>query len=164
MPTGSTNVSEAFDVAFQHTVGFEGGYVNHRDDPGGETKYGISKRSYPDVDIAALTLEDAKEIYRRDFWDPFCAHLPERMGFAVFDAAVNSGPGRALRWLQRALDCPQTGELDQATVDAANGAIDGSEVLMRFYGYRLAHMANLTTWGSFGKGWARRVANLLQVN
>ena len=57
-----------FDVAFEKLIGHEGGYVNDARDPGGETKYGISKRAYPDEDIAGLTLERAKQIYRRDCW------------------------------------------------------------------------------------------------
>jgi lysozyme family protein len=61
---------EAFDQAFTRLLGHEGGYVNNPADPGGETNWGISKRSYPQVDIKALTQQQAKWIYQRDFWDP----------------------------------------------------------------------------------------------
>lgn len=74
----------------------EGGYVNDPDDPGGETNFGISKRSYPDMDIKGLTAEKAGEIYRRDFWDACnCSMLADGLDVAVFDTAVNMGVGAA---------------------------------------------------------------------
>ena len=83
-----------FDVAFDRLIGAEGGYVNHPEDPGGETKFGISKRAYPDVNIASLTREDAREIYRRDYWGRArCDEYHPAIGFQLFDAAVNSGSG-----------------------------------------------------------------------
>ena len=83
-----------FDVAFEKLIGHEGGYVNDARDPGGETKYGISKRAYPDEDIAGLTLERAKQIYRRDYWDAVQAeYLPDAVRFDLFDAAAISPPG-----------------------------------------------------------------------
>ena len=92
-----------FDVAFEKLIGHEGGYVNDARDPGGETKYGISKRAYPDEDIAGITLEYAKQIYRRDYWDAVQAeYLPDAVRFDLFDAAVNSGVRQAVKWLQLA--------------------------------------------------------------
>jgi lysozyme family protein len=92
-----------FEQAFERLVGFEGGYVADRRDPGGETKWGISKRAFPDVDIAGLTRAAAAAIYRRSYWDAVQAdRLPEALRYAVFDAAVNSGVGQAVRWLQQA--------------------------------------------------------------
>ncbi len=58
-----------FLPAFNHTIGVEGGYINDPDDPGGETKFGISKRSYPDINIKLVTVDLAREIYKQDFWD-----------------------------------------------------------------------------------------------
>lgn len=87
-----------FDAAFKALIDHEGGYVNHPKDPGGETKFGITKRSYPHLNIRDLTLDDARAIYRRDFWDRLqCDALPVAARFQVFDAAVNSGPGNAAR-------------------------------------------------------------------
>ena len=92
-----------FDQAFDRLLGHEGGYVNDSRDPGGETNWGISKRSYPNVDIKALTQADAKAIYRRDFWAPVRAdELPDVVRFDVFDAAVNHGVSQSAKWLQRA--------------------------------------------------------------
>ena len=94
----------SFDKAFQITVGVEGGYVNDPADPGGETRYGISKRAHPDVDIKSLTLDQAKDIYRRDYWQPAsCDRMPERIGHLVFDCAVHHGVKTAIKLLQRAI-------------------------------------------------------------
>lgn len=85
-----------FDAAFEIVVGVEAGYVNDPKDPGGETKFGISKRAYPDEDIANLTLERAKELYRRDRWDfCHCEGMSWEMALCVFDAAVNQGQNYA---------------------------------------------------------------------
>jgi lysozyme family protein len=83
-----------FPAAFAIVVGIEAGYVDDLSDPGGETKYGISKRSYPNVDIPQLTLEEAQAIYRRDFWDKLnLDSMPWNLALIEFDAAVNQGQG-----------------------------------------------------------------------
>jgi lysozyme family protein len=85
-----------FDQAFQIIVGEEGGYSSGYGDPGGETKFGISKRAYPNLDIANLTLEQAKAIYFEDFWTPAgCDSMRWELALCVFDAAVNQGPNFA---------------------------------------------------------------------
>ena len=97
-----------FDKAFQDVIGFEGGYVNNPNDKGGETKYGISKRSYPNVDIKNLTLDGAKEIYYKDFWNTIRLELSliddEKIAIELFDTAVNMGVGVASKFLQEALN------------------------------------------------------------
>lgn len=86
-----------FDEAFEFTVGHEGGYVNDPVDPGGETKYGISKKSYPMLNIKDLSIEDAKLIYEKDYWMPAgCDRLPYPLNLVVFDNAVHSGVKAAL--------------------------------------------------------------------
>jgi lysozyme family protein len=81
----------------------EGGYVNDPDDPGGETKYGISKKAYPKVDIKHLTLDDAVEIYKNDYWLPAkVEQLPEGLQGQYFDMVVNQGKVKSARILQRA--------------------------------------------------------------
>lgn len=93
--------SEAFHKAMQHVIKWEGGYVNDPVDPGGETKYGISKRSYPNLNIAKLTLEDAFSIYYTDFWRPFrLDNLPFDIAVSIFDAAINVGPTRTRSWIR----------------------------------------------------------------
>ncbi len=151
-----------FDQAFDILVSHEGGYVNDPRDPGGETKFGISKRAYPALDIAALTLADAKAIYRRDYWDRAqCDRLPPGVAFDVFDAAVNSGIGQATRWLQRAVGVADDGVAGPLTL-AAVARLEPEAVQARFSGHRLAFMTRLSTWDAFGRGWARRIASNLQ--
>ena len=81
-----------FEKAFERVIGHEAGYTTGRGDPGGETKYGISKRQYPHLDIKNLTLEQAKQIYKRDYWDKIPKELPPYIKFQVFDFAVNHAP------------------------------------------------------------------------
>jgi lysozyme family protein len=150
-----------FDTAFEKLIGHEGGYSNNPHDPGGETKFGISKRSYPALDIAALTLAEAKAIYRRDYWDRAqCDRLPPDLAFDLFDAAVNSGIGQAIRWLQRSVGVADDGYVGPLTLGALTRDGDLSAVQARFNGHRLAFMTSLSTWQTFGKGWARRIASV----
>lgn len=152
-----------FDTAFEKLIGHEGGYSNDPHDPGGETKFGISKRAYPALDIRNLTLADAKAIYKRDYWDRAqCDRLPPELAFDVFDAAVNSGIGQAIRWLQRSVGVADDGYVGPLTLGALVRDDDPSAVQARFNGHRLAFMTNLSTWQTFGKGWARRIAVNLQ--
>lgn len=96
---------ENFDKSFEIVVNSEGGYVNDPDDPGGETKYGISKRAYPKVDIKNLTLDSAKDIYLRDYWVPAgCDNLDYPLDTAVFSCAVNCGVSRARKILAKSAD------------------------------------------------------------
>ena len=150
-----------FDDAFEALIGHEGGYVNDPRDPGGETKFGISKRTYKSVDIKNLTLDQAKAIYRRDYWAPAgCDNLPEAVRFDVFDAAVNSGLGQAIRFLQRAAGVADDGRLGPVSL-AAIQAMDAGLFRARFNGTRLKFMTDQPTWDRFGKGWARRIAENL---
>lgn len=153
-----------FDQAFELLIGHEGGYVNHPKDPGGETKYGISKRAYPDEDIAGLTLERAKAIYRRDYWDRVEAEaLPPEVRFDVFDVAVNSGVSTAVKMLQRAAFAEVDGVIGPKTRLALK-SMNPLVLLARVNGARLAYLADLPTWPAFGRGWAKRIAsNLTRV-
>jgi len=154
----------SFDKAFDRIIGHEGGYVNHPNDPGGETKFGISKRSYPDVDIANLTVEQARAIYRRDYWDRAKADEYDfAIGFQLFDTAVNSGIGTAIRFLQRAVGVADDGNVGPITV-AKIKAMSVTDVLARFNAERLEFMTKLSTWDTFGRGWARRIAGNLRYS
>lgn len=138
----------------------EGGYVNHPADPGGETRYGISKRSYPNEDIRNLTVERAKAIYRRDFWDKAgCGNLPPGIDLIVLDAAINSGIRRSVRWLQMGLGVTADGVIGQETM-AALGRQYAPAVIMRAIAIRKSWLMRLGTWKQFGKGWANRLAAL----
>lgn len=156
-------MTDPFNEYINRVLHSEGGYVNHPKDPGSETNWGISKRSYPNVNIKALTREAAIEIYRRDFWiKPRIAELPAPLAFQVFDAAVNSGTNRAIKWLQQALGIVPDGVWGPATdkalewMEKQDGA---TAVALKYLSIRLNFYTDLATWPSFGKGWVRRVAD-----
>lgn len=151
-----------FDDAFERLIGHEGGYVNHPADPGGETKFGITKRSYPGEDIKGMTLSRAKQIYARDFWAPAgCDLVPAEIKFDLFDMAVNAGVKGAIKALQASVGETVDGVLGPRTLQAVQSA-NPTRLAARFNGFRLEHMASLNTWPAFGRGWARRVASNLK--
>ena len=153
-----------FNECFEKLIGHEGELSNHPADKGGLTKYGISQRAYPALDIAALTLDTAKEIYRRDYWSRAqCDRLPPALAFQVFDGAVNSGIGNSIRWLQEAGGVAVDGVVGPLTLRKV-GDMEPSIIIARYNGGRLKFMASLSTWDVFGRGWARRIAdNLLEA-
>lgn len=147
-----------FDQAFDRLIGNEGGYSNVAGDPGGETNWGISKRSYPGLDIADLTREDAKAIYLRDFWQRGqMDQYDPAIAFQVFDAAVNHGIETAVRLLQRSAGVADDGHIGPVTV-AAVKAKSVTDMLMLFIATRIQFWTKLTTWDKFGRGWANRAA------
>jgi lysozyme family protein len=147
-----------FDTAFDRLIGHEGAYVNNPKDPGGETKWGISKREYPQLNIKALTREDARLIYRKDFWSRIKAdQLSDGVAYQTFDFAVNSGIGVAIRALQRAVDVADDGVWGPVSEKAAKRQSE-SDTIMRLCAERLEFMTRLSTWPTFGRGWARRIA------
>ncbi len=151
-----------FDEAFTLLIGHEGGYVNNPADPGGETKFGISKRSYPGEDIAGMTLERAKLLARRDFWGPAgCDATPASIKFDLFDTAYNSGPRKAVQLLQRAVGETDDGVLGPHTLMAAQ-TMDPERLAARFNGWRLDFMNDLPQWPSFARGWSQRIAENLK--
>lgn len=147
-----------FDTAFERLIGHEGGYVFDRRDAGGETKYGITARSYPGEDIKGMTLQRAKAIYARDFWGPAgCDAVPDGIKFDLFDMAVNSGVSRAIKTLQLACGEVPDGILGPRTLTALS-SMPASRLVARLSGQRLLFMTGLPEWIAFGKGWARRIA------
>lgn len=151
-----------FDQAFDRLMAVEKGYVNDPKDPGGETKWGISKRSYPNEDIPNMTKERAKVIFRRDFWDKVKADkLADGVAFQASDFAYNSGPDTAVRYLQRAVGVADDGHWGPASQAAAD-AISESDAIMLLNSERLDFMTRLKNWPDAGKGWARRIAQNLR--
>jgi lysozyme family protein len=147
-----------FDALIDRVLSHEGGYVNDPRDPGGETKFGISKRAYPQLDIKNLTRAQAIEVYRRDYWARMRGDdLPPGVAFQVFDSAVNHGIGQAIRWLQRAAGVADDGVVGPVTI-AAVKRLDPADVVLAFNAERLEFYTKLSTWQAFGAGWARRVA------
>ena len=166
----------AFDAAFAVVLGHEGGFDAAPADPGNwtggrvgagalrGTKFGISAAASPDRAIAALTLDDARKIYRADYWDRVAAdRLPPPLALLLFDAAVNNGPRRAVTWLQEALGVPADGTPGEATLAAlARRVADGGATALcaEYLATRLGFMAALPSWRLFGHGWARRLCAL----
>lgn len=152
----------SFNLAFDRLMEHEGGEVNDPNDPGGHTKYGISKRSYPNEDIANLTKDRAKFLFKRDFWDVVHGDkLHDGVAFQLADFAYHSGPQTAVRYYQRALNVADDGHFGPISF-AASKAMSESDQIMRLIGERLDFQTRLSTWARFGKGWARRAAQNLR--
>lgn len=152
-----------FETAFKFLIGHEGGYVNNPTDPGGETKYGISKRAYPAEDIKNLTLDRAKFLYKRDYWGPSgCELAPDLLKFHLFDFGVNSGPKTAVKILQGIVGEVQDGAYGPRTTMAVNN-YNLPTVLFKLTINRLEYMTTLDNWPHAGKGWARRMCKNLTM-
>jgi lysozyme family protein len=145
-----------FERAFDIVVGLEGGYGNDRNDPGGETKYGISKRAYPEVNIKTLSLDHAKGIYRFDYWDPLhCDEMPWPLAMLVFDCGVNQGLNTAAKTLQRALSVDQDGIIGKATLTKAKTA--GAETCALFLADRAVRYTGTKNADLYLRGWLKRL-------
>jgi lysozyme family protein len=157
-----------FERALALVLQHEGGFVDHPDDPGGATKYGISKatleahrgRPLRKADVQALTIAEAGAIYRASYWDGIRGDaLPTGLDYCVFDFAVNSGQARAVIALQRALDVADDGRLGPLTLSAALKA-DPERLIRTICAGRMSFLRKLSTFRTFGKGWTRRVAGV----
>ena len=148
---------EIIEVVLEH----EGGYVNDPKDPGGETKYGVSKRAYPNEDIKNLTEEGAKDIYRRDYWDKNrCAELPESLRHVYFDMCVNMGAGRATKIMQETANAKGANlKIDGGMGPMTVGAMKNVE-LERVRAYRVKYYVTLIErkpdLAKFYFGWFKR--------
>lgn len=155
-------MKESFEKAFKEIVGVEGGYVNDPKDPGGETKYGISKRSYPNEDIANLTLERAKELYMNDYWNKcHCDTIPFPLDVLIFDTAVNQGTDFAIKELQRLLKVGQDGKIGQETESKLSSLKLDNDTLAEFLYYRIMRYFVNSKFNTYGHGWIKRVLKVL---
>ena len=137
----------------------EGGLSAHPADPGGLTNYGISQRSYPTLDIAALTLDAAKALYRRDYWQPIHGdQLPPGLDLLLLDSAINQGAGTAIKLLQQALRIKDDGVLGPITLTAAERALP--DVLDNFAAERVLRYEFNRNEAVFGRGWYRRLLRM----
>ena len=155
-----------FATAFEKLLKHEGGYVNHKDDRGGATRYGVTEAVAREVgyrgDMRELPLDLAQRIYKDRYWDAVQAeHLPADVRYAVFDAAVNSGVAQAAKWLQRACGVKDDGVIGPITIRAAN-ALHPEGLKRKMLAQRLRFMATLANWPAFGRGWANRISDLLE--
>jgi lysozyme family protein len=160
-----------FDRALARLLAHEGGYVNHPADPGGPTKYGVTLAVYrrfgkagaTAADVRAMTFAEAGAIYRARYWNALrCDALPDGVDYAAFDYGVNSGVGRAARVLRRCVGQNSGERVDEATLAAVRRR-DARALVAAVCDERLAFLQRLKTWPVFGRGWARRVAEVRSV-
>lgn len=161
----SSNYSTVIPLVLAH----EGGYVNHPKDPGGATNKGVTQGTYdshrrrkglPKRSVRQITEAEVQEIYRTQYWDKVAGdELPAGVDYAVFDFAVNSGPSRAVKVLQRIVGAAVDGIIGDETISktCAAAAADEEALIVEYCNRRLAFMKSLRTWSTFGKGWSRRV-------
>lgn len=163
---------DGLKVALPFTLGFEGGFSNHPDDPGGPTMKGVTQANYdafrirkglPTRSVKLITNAELQEIYNTKYYQVIKGdELPPGLDFAVFDFAVNSGPTQAAKELQRVLGVSVDGQIGDQTIKAANDAADADEekLIADYCARRLAFMKKLKNWKSFKTGWTRRVIGL----
>ena len=160
-----------FEDSLARVLASEGGFVNHPKDPGGMTNLGCTKAVWEafvghpvsEADMRALTPEMVAPLYRRKYWDAVCGdQLPKGLDYAVFDAAINSGPGRAVKWLQEVAGTSVDGSIGPKTLSAVN-AFSPLEIIAQYNDRRLQFLESLPTWPNFGKGWGNRVAHVQSV-
>jgi lysozyme family protein len=162
-------MSHRFERAFALLAVHEGGYVNHPADPGGATNKGVTQRTYnafrrtrglPRVSVRLIKDHEVCAIYQRQYWDAVRAEdLPEGLGYCLFDAAVNSGPARAAKWLQALVGADVDGVVGVQTL-ARVGACDPVRLIDDYCDRRLAFMRSLRHWPTFKNGWTRRVGEV----
>ena len=156
----------SFEKCFAFTIGEEGGYVNHPKDKGGETKWGISKNQYPNLDIPSITKEDARAIYLRDYWEPSGANLlPDKLALVHFDAAINHGVTKSIKILQYSVCVKQDGILGPKTLNAVKNQNEGVTIMvyiqMRYELYKAIVKTN-PSQKVFLDGWKNRLEKLRQ--
>jgi lysozyme family protein len=159
-----------FELCLKKMLAHEGGYVDHKLDPGGMTNLGVTKRVWEEwvgheVDekqMRALTPETVAPLYKRKYWDAIRAdELVAGVDYCVFDVAVNSGPGRAVKFLQSCVSVAADGGFGPATMAAVEKAEEDPARLVELYcAKRLEFLQSLKTFETFGKGWSRRVAEV----
>lgn len=150
-----------FDEAVEIILEFEGGYVNDPKDPGGETKFGISKRSHPNVDIKNLTRGYAKFIYHNDYWNAVKAEgLPDVWRLIVFDCAVNQGVDAAIKMLQAATGAKVDGIIGPMTLHSARAY---TVALPEYIDLRVKRYFATKGFRRFGQGWIRRLSHIIYL-
>jgi lysozyme family protein len=152
-----------FPRCIKHVLAAEGGYVNDPNDPGGETKFGISKRSYPDLDIQLITQDQAIALYERDFWTPIQGDaLPAGLDLLILDHGINAGTKPAVRLLQGLTGAPADGIMGPITLASISGQ-DTESLITRFSTARLAYYESLSGWRYYAAGWRRRVQRMQRL-
>jgi lysozyme family protein len=149
-----------FDTAVNHILRYEGVDSDDPLDSGGRTRFGIAQASHPDIDVPNITIDEAKDIYRREYWvKARCDAMPEMLQLPVFDCAVNCGVAATFKMLQRALGVTDDGKIGPVTLKAMAKAVP-SELWTRFMAERALHYARSKQVDHFGRGWMRRLMDV----
>jgi len=164
-------MKENWEKAFQAVLKHEGGFVNHPKDPGGMTNLGVTKkvweefvgREVDEAEMRALTPDVVKPLYKKNYWDKIKGdQLPSGVDYAAYDLAVNSGTGRAAKYLQRIAGVPDDGVIGPKSMEAILSC-DPVQTVDAICDMRLDFLQRLPTWGTFGKGWGRRVEEVKSI-
>lgn len=169
-----------FQRALNHVLKFEGGYVDHPKDPGGATKFGITLKTLanwrkvspwwqlPKQAVKQMGRIEASKIYFQLYWRRSGAdRMPEALGFAVFDYAVNSGPQTAIKQLQKLLKIKAdgiVGPVTEAAVRQYCRQFSQDRLLENYLSQRLGFLKSLRTFAVFGRGWSNRIAKVLAIS
>jgi lysozyme family protein len=161
-----------FETALAHVLKSEGGYVNNPQDPGGRTNLGCTQAVWEafvghpvsEADMKALTPEDVAPLYKRKYWDKVSGdQLPAGLDYAVFDAAINSGPGRAAKWLQEVVGVEADGVIGYKTIIALQ-EMPLARIIALYNDKRLQFLESLPTFTTFGRGWSNRVSSVQTIS
>jgi len=158
-------MNKNYDKCLETILHHEGGYVNHPEDPGGETNLGVTKRVYQEwggtKDMKDLTFDDVAPIYKKNYWDKMkCDDLPSGLDLCVFDFGVNAGPGRAAKYLQTLIGTVADGGIGPNTLAKLKEYTDKTgvkETITNYQNERQDYYEKLSTFKTFGRGWTRRV-------
>lgn len=164
-------MKQNFEASLAHVLKHEGGWADHPADPGGATMKGVTLKTYSDwlgrqatkEELRNIPTEHLRTIYKARFWDAVRGdELPSGVDYVVFDMAVNSGPGRAAKMLQAAVGATPDGAIGPKTLAAVN-AQDPATLIATFQRNRQHFLEALPTFGTFGKGWTRRVTEAGEI-
>ena len=157
-----------WDKSFDFVIVNEGGFVNNPKDPGGPTNWGCTQKVWESFvghpvtvdDMKALTKEDVKPLYKRNYWDAIHGDaLPSGLDYCLFDCAINSGVGRAAKFIQEIVGVFADGAIGNNTVTAIN-QMNTVTMINEFSDKRQAFLESLKTFPVFGKGWTKRVTEV----
>jgi lysozyme family protein len=158
-----------FELSLKKVIEHEGGYVNHPADPGGMTNLGVTKRVWEEwvghpvdeKEMRSLTVEQVAPLYKRKYWDAIHGdQLPTGLDYCLFDTAINSGVGRASKFIQEMVGVAADGAIGNKTLLAIGQFKDVKMLIDEYCDKRLDFLQKLKTWPVFGKGWGRRVADV----
>ena len=160
-------MKENFRPSLEKVLKHEGGWSNHRFDPGGATMRGVTLRTYRSYyghktkhDLKNISQSELEHIYKKGYWDKCnCDSLPSGIDYAVFDFGINSGPRRACKMLQKVVGVKQDGIIGPITLKAIRH-YKPSIVIKALTNSRMSWLHRLSSWRFFGKGWSRRVAKV----